>query len=182
MTRARRVGAWRSSRNRSDLAERSIVRPASLPREARRPRGLSVVGLPPVCLVDPDEEIIRDLRRTEQARSSTDWPRHFADPWETSVTGLRPRGVVYAAGASFAVLVDQQPFVAGFRLPVSVASVGQATPDLAMRRFHLIGGSALGKGAGPAFLTSAPRSAPGWLASSASSIWSWRRIGTSSNG
>ena len=41
----------------------SVFRPAALLREARRQKGLAAADVPPVCLLDPDGDIVRRLRR-----------------------------------------------------------------------------------------------------------------------
>ena len=48
--------------------EPSVFVPDALMREARRQRHLPEVPVPDLCLLDPDGDIVRHLRRTGQAR------------------------------------------------------------------------------------------------------------------
>ena len=42
----------------------SVFTPAALLREARRQKGLAESNVPPVCILDPDGDLVRQLRRT----------------------------------------------------------------------------------------------------------------------
>lgn len=42
----------------------SVFAPAALLREARRRKGLVASEVPPVCILDPDGDLVRELRRT----------------------------------------------------------------------------------------------------------------------
>jgi hypothetical protein len=42
----------------------SVFAPIALLREARRRNGLASVEVPPVCVLDPDGDLVRELRRT----------------------------------------------------------------------------------------------------------------------
>src|SRR5258707_14926634 len=52
----------------------SVFLPAALLREARRQKGLASVDVPPVCILDPDGDIVRRLRQTGEARPFEGWP------------------------------------------------------------------------------------------------------------
>jgi hypothetical protein len=45
----------------------SIFQPAALLREARRQKSLGVVEVPRMCILDPDGDIVRRLRRAGDA-------------------------------------------------------------------------------------------------------------------
>ena len=48
----------------------SVFAPAALLREARRQKGLDTLEVPPVCILDPDGDLVRRLRQTGlQSRS-----------------------------------------------------------------------------------------------------------------
>ncbi|MBU6499892.1 MAG: hypothetical protein KGQ40_15320, partial [Rhodospirillales bacterium] len=47
-----------------DPAAGSVFVPAALLREARRQKGLRDVPVPAICLLDPDGDLVRVLRRT----------------------------------------------------------------------------------------------------------------------
>jgi hypothetical protein len=51
-----------------DTSAPSVFLPAALLREARRQKGLATVDVPPVCILDPDGDIVRRLRQTGQSQ------------------------------------------------------------------------------------------------------------------
>ena len=46
-----------------DTSAPSVFLPAALLREARRQKGLAISSVPPVCILDPDGDLVRRLRR-----------------------------------------------------------------------------------------------------------------------
>ena len=52
----------------------SVLEPAALLREARRQKGLPVANVPPVCVLDPDGDIVRRLRKEGRSRPFEGWP------------------------------------------------------------------------------------------------------------
>ena len=52
----------------------SVLEPATLLREARRQKGLPVANVPPVCVLDPDGDIVRRLRKEGRSRPFEGWP------------------------------------------------------------------------------------------------------------
>ena len=48
-------------------AAKSVFAPSALLREARRQKGLATVSVPPVCVLDPDGDIVRSLKMTGKA-------------------------------------------------------------------------------------------------------------------
>jgi hypothetical protein len=54
---------------KKDTSAPSVFQPAALLREARRQKGLAAVDMPPVCILDPDGDIVRRLR--QQWRGAT---------------------------------------------------------------------------------------------------------------
>ena len=108
-----------------DFAEPSVFEPANLLREARRQKGLSLAEVPEICVLDPDGDILRALRRQDRARLSPVWACYHTDLYEFETEGS-PFGIIgCAVGASFAVLLAEQLFVSGCRFLVSVTSAGQ---------------------------------------------------------
>jgi uridine phosphorylase len=106
----------------------SVFRPSALLREARRQKGLATVDVPSICILDPDGDIVRQLRRTGAARPFEGWPCYHTT-LDTFVLAEQTVGIVgCAVGAPFAVLVAEQLFASGCRLLVSVTSAGQITP------------------------------------------------------
>ncbi|MFI5399428.1 MAG: nucleoside phosphorylase [SAR324 cluster bacterium] len=102
--------------------------PENLLREARRQKRLPSVSMPKVCVLDPDGDIVRHLRRTKTARISKGWACYHSELYEFDVAG-RTLGIVgCAVGAPYAVLVAEQLFASGCRFLISITSAGQIAP------------------------------------------------------
>ena len=111
-----------------DAGAPSVFAPAALLREARRQKRLGAAAVPPVCLLDPDGDIVRRLRARGEAVPIADWPCYHTDLYRFSLAG-RDVGIIgCAVGAAFAVLVAEELFASGCRLLVSLTSAGQITP------------------------------------------------------
>ncbi len=109
-----------------DFAAPSVFRPEHLLREARRQRGLPDRDVPAVCVLDPDGDLVRHLRRTGQARTSPGWACYHTELAEFTLADGTAAGVVgCAVGAPFAVLVAEQLFASGCRFLVSITSAGR---------------------------------------------------------
>src|SRR5260221_1271803 len=105
----------------------SVFEPQALLREARRQRGVPLIDVPTVCVLDPDGDIVRPLRRTGGGRPSRGWACYHTEMFEFDLEG-RTAGIVgCAVGAPFAVLVAEQLFASGCRLLISITSAGQIT-------------------------------------------------------
>jgi len=105
----------------------SVFEPAALLREARRQKGLSAVDVPPVCILDPDGDIVRRLRQTAQARSFESWPCYHTR-LDTFTLADQTVGIIgCAVGAPFAVLIAEELFACGCKLLLSLTSAGQIT-------------------------------------------------------
>lgn len=105
--------------------EPSVFTGGNLLREARRQRRLAVDPVPAVCLLDPDGDVVRHLRRLGRARPHPGWACYHSELWVTSIAGGCEIGVVpCAVGAPFAVLVAEELAVSGCRLVLSVSSAG----------------------------------------------------------
>ena len=109
----------------------SVFRPEALLREARRQKNLPMEAVPPVCLLDPDGDIVRHLARAGAARPHRGWACYHTELVAFDVPGAGPVGAVgCAVGAPFAVLVAEQLFASGCRLLVSITSAGRIATDL----------------------------------------------------
>lgn len=109
-----------------DFAAPSVFQPGHLLREARRQKGLPDRDVPEVCVLDPDGDLVRHLRRVGQARPSPSWACYHTDLTEFALADGTVAGVVgCAVGAPFAVLVAEQLFASGCRFLVSITSAGR---------------------------------------------------------
>jgi uridine phosphorylase len=106
----------------------SVFLPAALLREARRQKGLAAADVPPVCILDPDGDIVQRLRQTGQSQAFEGWPCYHTR-LDTFTLGGRTVGIIgCAVGAPFAVLIAEELFACGCQLLMSVTSAGQITP------------------------------------------------------
>ncbi len=116
----------------------SAFTPESLLREARRQKGAEAVATPKVCLLDPDGDIVRQLRAEDRARRHEGWVCYHTEMWVFDLDGHEIGVVGCAVGAAFAVLVAEEMFASGCELLISVTSSGQITPKGAPPYFMLI--------------------------------------------
>jgi len=86
-------------------ASASAFTPESLLREARRQKNAPVAAVPKVCLLDPDGDIVRQLKADGRARRHDGWVCYHTDLFVFDEDGLTIGIVGCAVGASFAVLV-----------------------------------------------------------------------------
>jgi len=115
-----------SIREDKDTSAPSVFRPAALLREARRQKGLAAINVPPVCILDPDGDIVRRLQQSGRSKPFAGWPCYHT---RLDTFTLAGRIVGCAVGAPFAVLIAEQLFASGCRLLLSVTSAGQITPS-----------------------------------------------------
>ena len=107
----------------------SVFRPEALLREARRQRQLPIVAVPEICILDPDGDVVRHLKRIGAGRTHEGWACYHTELLAFDLDGIGEAGIVgCAVGAPFAVLVAEQLFASGCRLLVSVTSAGQIVP------------------------------------------------------
>lgn len=112
-----------------DYAAPSVFRPEALIREARRQKGLPTLAVPEICVLDPDGDVVRYLKRSGTGRLHEGWACYHTDLYAHNLDGVGEIGIVgCAVGASFAVLVAEQLFASGCRLLLSVTSAGQIVP------------------------------------------------------
>lgn len=106
----------------------SVFQPTALLREARRQKGLEAIDVPPVCILDPDGDIVRRLRQTGEAQIFESWPCYHTRLDTFALAGQTVGIVGCAVGAPFAVLIAEELFACGCKLLVSLTSAGQITP------------------------------------------------------
>jgi uridine phosphorylase len=106
-------------------ASPSAFTPESLLREARRQKGAAADPVPDVCLLDPDGDIVHQLKADGRAKPHDAWVCYHTDLFMFEESGLTIGVVGCAVGASFAVLVAEELFASGCKLLISITSSGQ---------------------------------------------------------
>lgn len=106
----------------------SVFTPENLLREAKRQKGGADIGVPDICILDPDGDIVRDLKASGRVRSHPGWVCYHTELHVFDEQGLTFGIVGCAVGSSFAVLVAEELFVSGCRLLISITSAGQIVP------------------------------------------------------
>lgn len=105
----------------------SVFKPENLLREGRRQRDRAELDVPPVCMLDPDGDVVRHLVAGGLATEHEGWSCYHTTLWVFDLEGTRVGVVGCAVGAPFAVLVAEQLFASGCELLVSVTSSGSIT-------------------------------------------------------
>ena len=108
-----------------DYAAPSVFTVENLLREARRQKGLPLGQVPPICVLDPDGDLVEHLHSTDRASRHTTWACYHT-VLDTFVEDGMEFGIVgRVVGASFAVLVAEELFASGCQLLLSITSAGQ---------------------------------------------------------
>src|SRR3954464_9609683 len=94
----------------------SVFAPAALMREARRQKNLPAVDVPPVCILDPDGDIVRRLRREGRSQPFPGWACYHTALDSFELAGETAAILGCAVGASFAVLIAEELFASGCKL------------------------------------------------------------------
>src|ERR1700720_3436332 len=106
----------------------SVFRPSALLREARRQKGLPGGDVPAVCILDPDGDIVRRLRKEGRSKPFEGWPCYHTQ-LDVFTLASQTVGIVgCAVGAPFAVLIAEELFASGCHLLLSLTSAGQIVP------------------------------------------------------
>jgi uridine phosphorylase len=116
--------------------EESVFLPENLLREARRQKNLNECAVPKVCVLDPDGDIVRYLKRNG-AQLSSCWACYHSDMYISKYHDLEFGIIGCAVGASYAVLLAEQLFVSGCETLISVTSAGKLT-ELISKDYVLI--------------------------------------------
>jgi uridine phosphorylase len=106
----------------------SAFTPENLLREARRQKRIAPSTVPAVCVLDPDGDVVRGLRKAGRAHADRGWACYHTELYRAHVDGVELGLVGCAVGAPFAVLVAEQLFACGCRLLISMTSAGQLAP------------------------------------------------------
>lgn len=105
--------------------EPSVFVPENLLREARRQMSVPDGNVPPVCVLDPDGDILRSLLDQNEVKVHPHWACYHTKLYEFSIEGMSLGIIGFVVGASFAVLVAEELFASGCRLLINVTSSGQ---------------------------------------------------------
>ena len=121
-----------------DVTAPAVFAPLTVLREAKRQRQLRDIRVPAVCVLDPDGDIVRWLKRTGHGTLSETWACYHSELYEFELAGT-PLGVVgCAVGAPYAVLVAEQMFASGCEVLFSITSAGQIGQRAAPPYFVLV--------------------------------------------
>jgi uridine phosphorylase len=112
-----------------DPSSPSVFRPAALLREARRQKGLTDVEVPAICILDPDGDMVRRLRKEGRSKPFEGWPCYHSQLDAFEMAGQTVGIIGCAVGAPFAVLIAEELFASGCRFLLSLTSAGQITPS-----------------------------------------------------
>ena len=114
--------------DRKGYAEPSVFTPANLLREARRQKALAYGRVPPICVLDPDDDIVGYLGEEGSIEPDPHWACYHTRLHNYTREGMSYGIVGGAVGAPFAVLVAEELFASGCRFLISVTSAGQILP------------------------------------------------------
>ena len=103
----------------------SAFAPENLLREARRQKGIEPGSVPAVCVLDPDGDMVRQLKQNGRAHSDPAWACYHTELYRTAQDGIEFGLLGCAVGASFAVLIAEELFASGCELLISMTSAGQ---------------------------------------------------------
>jgi uridine phosphorylase len=106
----------------------SAFTPESLLREARRQKGLANSAVPPICVLDPDGDLVRRLNKEGRAVRDPAWACYHTELHRFLEKGTEFGIIGCAVGAAFAVLIAEELFASGCRLLISMTSAGQLAP------------------------------------------------------
>jgi uridine phosphorylase len=108
-----------------DYAAASVFTPSNLLREARRQKGLAAFPVREICVLDPDGDILRGLRRSGHPRRLRSWACYYTELYTFAHEGEGFGIIGCAVGAAFAVLLAEELFTCGCQFLVRVTSAGQ---------------------------------------------------------
>lgn len=93
-------------------------------REARRQKSIAPGEVAPVCILDPDGDILEYLSDAGRLSRCPHWACYHTALHEFTEAGMRFGIIGCAVGSSFAVLLAEQLFASGCQLLISVTSAG----------------------------------------------------------
>jgi uridine phosphorylase len=121
-----------------DVTAPAVFEPLTVLREAKRQRQLPGLRVPAVCVLDPDGDIVRWLRKTGAGTLSDTWACYHSEMYEFELAGTQVGVVGCAVGAPYAVLVAEQMFASGCEVLFCITSAGQIGQRAAPPYFVLV--------------------------------------------
>lgn len=121
-----------------DYSEASVFRPENLLREARRQKQIQKCPVPEICVLDPDGDLVRYLKKKGKTEKNRCWACYHSELFTYSLNGKEIGIIPCIVGASYAVLVSEQLFVSGCKLLISVTSAGIVTDQPIPKQFALL--------------------------------------------
>lgn len=121
-----------------DHEQESVFTAENLLREARRQKSLAASPAPPICLLDPDGDILDSLVAAGRTVPESAWACYHTKLYTFEHDGVRCGIVGRVVGAPFAVLVAEELFACGCELLLSVTSAGQILATRQLPYFILI--------------------------------------------
>ncbi len=103
----------------------SVFTPKNLIREAKRQKAIADKKVPSICILDPDGDIVRNLRAEKKARLNPYWACYHTKMYIFEYEEIEFGIIGHAVGSSFSVLVAEEMFASGCRLLISMSSAGQ---------------------------------------------------------
>lgn len=110
-------------------SEGSVLIPENLLREARRQKNVNECTVPKICVLDPDGDIVRYLKRNG-AQLNNCWACYHSEMFDGNYKDLHFGIIGCAVGASYAVLLAEQLFVSGCELLISITSAGKINENV----------------------------------------------------
>src|SRR6476469_780707 len=100
----------------------SAFTPENLLREARRQKQIGAASIPPICILDPDGDMVRRLLAWGEAGLDPAWACYHTQLYFFNRDGIDFGIVGCAVGASFAVLIDEEMFASCCNVLIRVTS------------------------------------------------------------
>lgn len=119
-------------------SESSVFRPENLLREARRQKSIPECPVPEICVLDPDGDLVRYLKRKEKTEKNKCWACYHSELYTCELNEKQIGIIPCAVGASYAVLIAEQLFISGCKLLISITSAGIVTEEPIPKQYALI--------------------------------------------
>lgn len=111
-----------------DTEAESVFKVENMIREARRQLQKPEGPIPSVCVLDPDGDVVKELRRRGDAVQNAHWPCYHSELWQSKIGEHLVGFVPFIVGAPYAVLVADELFACGCELVVHLTSAGEIVP------------------------------------------------------